>query len=204
MGLWQACPETDFPCVLLSQILFLISRYYNPQSPTGFQRRYSRRTKKLGPVSVCVCVSLCPMLPVANVCHVSLLGTTVTFSLSLHHQLLNTPQSPYLLDCMWIWNTNTMFSSCWVVTNGFWKFILSFIHFCLLFLNFSFVYWASTGDWHSFASLWDDVLYRQKHQKSPYFLQFSQMLTQFWSILQRQASSCTTVIAALFSCLWLE
>lgn len=80
--------------------------------------------------------------------------------------------------------------------------VYSFIY--SVFLISSFVYWASTGDRHSFASLWEDVLYRQKQQGNLYILQIFQMLTQFWSVLQRRASSCTTVIAALFSCLWSE
>lgn len=43
-----------------------------------------------------------------------------------------------------------------------------------------------------------------KQQENLYFQQIFQLLTQFWSILQRQASPSTAVIAALFLCLWSE
>lgn len=173
MGLWQACPETDCPRVLLSQILFLIHLHFNPQSPAGIPKRRSPKTKKAGPS---VCVSLCPTLPIANVCHASLRRTTVTFSPPRPHHPPNAPKSPRLFGCMWVTNAapHKLFPSCWVVATGFGDFILLFIPLSLFPSFRHFVYWASTGDGRSFASLWEDVLYGQRQQGNFYILQIFQ------------------------------
>lgn len=47
-------------------------------------------------------------------------------------------------------------------------------------------------------------LYRKMHCMERIFISCRFFLIQFWWVLQRQASSYTTVIAALFSCLWSE
>lgn len=171
--------------------------------PAGFQRRYSRITKKLGPVSVCVCLFVSR---VANSKCVSCISVE-----NSHLQPFSSPSTskhtPKPLS-LWLY-VNLKYKSIhnvlFLLISDHWILeVYSFIYSFLPFYPHFFVYWASTGDWQSFASLWEDVLYRQKQQKNPYFLQIFQMLTQFWSILQGRASSCTTVIAALFSCLWLE
>lgn len=139
MGLWQACPETDCPRVLLSQILFLIHLHFNPQSSAGILTRRSPRTKKAGPS---VCVSLCPTLPIANVCHASLRRTTVTFSPPRPHHPPNTPKSPCLFFLFFVF----LFSVPFLLSSGHWIWgLYSFIYssqpfslissFCLLSLN---------------------------------------------------------------------
>lgn len=100
MGLWQACAETDWPGVLLSQVLF---NFYSVAIHSPLQGTREDRTneqKNLGPV----CVPLCHCLRVtSNKCvSASLWGTTVTFSPSFHHELPYTLQGPYLLCCVWV------------------------------------------------------------------------------------------------------
>lgn len=150
MGLWQACPETDCPGALLSQVLFLIPLCFNSQP-------FSRAPEEIGPenkeASPCVCVFVSL---VANVCHASLWSTTVTFSLSLHHELPYTPQSPYLQCSVLVHKASpdthshthsVVLPSHWAETTGFgnqsnlsllWfhtKFILLFIPFFTSFLH---------------------------------------------------------------------
>lgn len=113
-------------------------------------------------------------------------------------------------------HSHTLFSFSWVGTTGFEKrsdLSLLWFHtkFILLFIPLPFPPsllhlftepWLETGTHlHLYGRMY--CIDENNYGESLFLLIF-QMLTQLRSILQRQASSCATVIAALFSCLWSE
>lgn len=120
------------------------------------------------------------MFCVANLCQESL-RRTLTFSLSLQHS-----PKEFLFDCL----KSTFFS--W--QRPLWAFFSSFLHFFNLHL-FAHPYLETGAHLH---------LYRKMHCMERIFISCRFFQIQFWWVLQRQASSCTAVIAALFSCLWSE
>lgn len=84
------------------------------------------------------CVSLCLRLHVTcdKCVSASLWDSTVTFRLSLHHQLSYPLHGPYLLHCVWVHRARLLFPSHWAETTRFGnqsnltKFILVFMPFC--------------------------------------------------------------------------
>lgn len=170
---------------------------------------------------MCVCSSLCPMWPLANVCHASQ-WRTVTFSPFSSPKHFLKPLSLWLyasLKCESLHTlTYTLFSSCWVATTGFrnqnnlsllW-FHIKFILFIYSFLTFFFLlipllFTEPRQETGVHLHLYGKMYCIDKNNRRIFIsCSFFQMLTQFWSILQRQASSCSTVIAALFPRLWSE
>lgn len=149
MGLWQACPETDCPRVLLSQILFLIHLHFNPQSPAGYSEETEPKNKESWARRLCVFVS-----HVAN----SKCVSCVSAENNSHLQPSTSPSSSKhsqkpvsffscLFGCVWVTNAapHKLFPSCWVVATGFGDFIPFFFYssqpfslissFCLPSLN---------------------------------------------------------------------
>lgn len=159
------------------------------------------RNKEVSPVCVGVFVQ---MPPVANLCLASLSSTTVTFSLSLYHQLLFIPlktkctHTHILIRYHWIWEY--VWSQYVAVSTPGLCFYL-FLPLILFVPCSSVEPCLETG---AYLHLYGKMNCIDKQQENLYFQQIFQLLTQFWSILQRQASPSTAVIAALFLCLWSE
>lgn len=161
------------------------------------------RNKEVSPVCVGVFVQ---MLPAANLCLASLSSTTVTFSLSLYLQLLFIPlktkcthtHTHILIRYHWIWEC--VWSQFVAVSTPGLCFYL-FLPLVLFVPRSSVEPCLETG---AYLHLYGKMNCIDKQQENLYFQQIFQLLTQFWSILQRQASPSTAVIAALFLCLWSE
>lgn len=159
------------------------------------------RNKEVSPVCVGVFVQ---MLAVANLCLASLSSTTVTFSLSLYLQLLFIPLKTKCththtswLDTTGFGNTCDLFVA--VFTPGLCFYL--FLPLVLFVPRSSVEPCLETG---AYLHLYGKMNCIDKQQENLYFQHIFQLLTQFWSILQRQASPSIAVIAALFLCLWSE